>query len=344
MIFFASQSVEFPYTVKGKGILLPKKEWRLTKKPDGTILNILKDNHTNNVPYYASTEFERGDLMRFSINNSLNKGDTIKKGDTIGQISSHQEQFKLEELQMELEEQKRLRSVNITGEKPQRIKAALERLRMAEKDFENEKRSFERSTKLYEEEYIADEEFEQAQNIYNRKKQQVRIARANYEALVSGSKKEEIALIESRIESIEDQMDIIRERLEALTIESPVSGTFTSEMKTETNEEEILASVVTREKMVLLIPVEISRLSHLKKNLPVKIKSSQLNIKTKGKVAHIGNEVKTVDGRQTVFVTCLADNDEKLLLPNQQAEATIICDKITALKYLRRWANQIYTN
>jgi multidrug efflux pump subunit AcrA (membrane-fusion protein) len=342
LFIFILQYIEFPFTIKGEGILLPEKEWRLTKSQDGTILNVLKDNRINNIPLYTSTEFERGDLIRFSIDCNLRKGDSVSKGDTIGQITSHQEQLKLMELQKELKEQERLLSVNLTGEKPQKIKGALEELRTAEKDFENEKRCFERIKQLHEKDIIADQEFEQAQNTYNLKKQKVLVACANYEDLVAGSKEEQIELIEARIESIKKQINITRERLEALTIISPVSGTFTTEIKTVANGEEILAKVVSNKKMVLIIPVQIDRLRYLEKGLPVKIKCANMKKESNGEVFQIENNVNSLNGRQTIFTTCLIDNDEKMLLPNLKAEGTIICDTISALTYFARWLEKIY--
>lgn len=342
LFIVVSQNIELPYTIKGKGILRPEKEWTLTKTPDGTILNVFKDNRINNIPSYNSTEFERGDLMGFSIDSSLNTGDSVLKGDTIGKITSHQEQLKLTELQKELKEQERLRNIHLTGEKPQRVKAAHEELQMAESDLETEKRRFERSKQLYEKDAISDQEFDEAQNTYNQKKQKVLIARANYEALVAGSKKEQIELIEARIESIKQQIDITRERLKGLTIQSPVSGTFSSEIETEMDGEEILAKVVSNKKMVFIIPVEINQLSYIKKGLAVKVKSVNMNKETDGEVLHIENNINSLDGRQTVFATCLINNDEGLLLPNLKAEGTIVCDTPSVFTYCKRWVKNIY--
>ena len=179
--------IETPYAINSKGVLFPEKEWALIKLSNGTIVNILTDNQNKTVPYYSTTEFERGDHSGFLFESKVRPGSSVQKGDTIGELFSHQEKYKLLELQRELIEQQRLRDINTSGEKPERTRAALEELRLAEADLETEKRNYARSKQLHDMKVIADHEFDQVENIFNQKKHQVLIARANYEDLIGGS-------------------------------------------------------------------------------------------------------------------------------------------------------------
>jgi hypothetical protein len=344
LVAFGSLYSEIPYTVAGKGILLPEKEWKLIKTADGTVLNILKNNSTNSVPHYTSTEFNRGDHVVYNIQKSFKSNDVISEGDTIGQFASHQEQLKLLELEKELIEQKNIKSINLAGEKPERTRAALEELKMAETDFEAEKRLFERSRQLYEMDVIPQQEYEEAENIYNLKKQNVNVAKANYQDLLTGSKKEEIELVDATIEHLQKQIDITQDRINALTILSPVSGIFAMNYQPSIDGEEILARVIKTSNMALMMPVEISQLAYLTEGSPVKISSPIIDEELTGTVSHIDNNVESLDGRQTVFITCLFMNENNHLLPNLKVEGTIICENLSLWRFLKRLVRTIYTN
>jgi multidrug resistance efflux pump len=247
-------------------------------------------------------------------------------------------------LRRELIEQQRLRDINIAGEKPQRTRAALEELRLAESDLETEERSFERSKQLYEAEVISDEEFEVAENSYRQKKQQVRIAQANYEDVTAGSKKEEIDLVEATIEAVRKEIAKTRERIDALTIETPVSGVFSNSYNPDETGEEVLARVASNRNMVLKAPVEITQKPFLSEGMTVEINGTHPEKEVQGKVLFVHNEVKSLDGRQIVFATCLLPNEDDLLFPNLRIEGVIIGDKINLCEYLYRMLGTIFTS
>ncbi len=344
LLIFASLHVEVPYFISTQGILLPEKEWKLTKSPNGTILNLLKDNRTNSTPFFTSTEFSRGDHAEFHLNHLLKPNSRLNKGDTIGFITSHQESYKLLDLEKELNELKQSRQINLTGEKPERTKAAMEELRMAETNLEAEKIIFDRNKKLHDLDVIADQEFEQSLNFYNQKKQEVLIANANYEDLTAGSKQEEIEYYNTSIDAILKQINVTQKRLDALTLTSPVSGFLSHEFKTETNDNEVLARVISTENMVLMVPVEISQIHYLKKGLAIKISNTLLPEEIEGKVIHIDSKAESLNGRQAVFVTCLIKNEDQKLLPNLKVKGNIICKSIPAFNYFQRLLSIIFNS
>lgn len=324
--------------------MVPEQEWKLVKTSNGILINILRDNRTNTIPFFSTAEFGRGDQVEFVLSCPATPGRRVAKGDTIGRIYSYQEQFKLLELRRELIEQQRLRDINIAGEKPQRTRAALEELRLAESDLETEERSFERSKQLYEAEVISDEEFEVAENSYRQKKQQVRIAQANYEDVTAGSKKEEIDLVEATIEAVRKEIAKTRERIDALTIETPVSGVFSNSYNPDETGEEVLARVASNRNMVLKAPVEITQKPFLSEGMTVEINGTHPEKEVQGKVLFVHNEVKSLDGRQIVFATCLLPNEDDLLFPNLRIEGVIIGDKINLCEYLYRMLGTIFTS
>jgi hypothetical protein len=344
LVFISSFKLEFPYTVSIKGILLPEKEWNFLKTSSGTFLNILKDNGTHTVPFFSNSEFGRGDQVEFALRANAVPGSEITKGDTIGNLYSHQEEFKLLELQRELIEQKRLRDINLTGEKPQRTKAALEELRLAETNLESEERNFQRSKQLYEAEVISEEAFELAENLYKQKQQQVLIAEAKYEDLTAGSKREEIELVNATIEALQKEIDKTLERLSALTIKSPVTGIFSTPYNPGIIEEEVLARVINNKNMIVMAPVEISQTPFLSDGMTIKVTDPHSGIEIDGKVLFVDNNVKSLDGRQMVFVTGLIPNEEGLLSPNLKVEGVIVGKTVSLVEHSFRLFGTIFTN
>jgi multidrug efflux pump subunit AcrA (membrane-fusion protein) len=344
ILVFGSLYFKSPYTINSKGILFPRKEWKLTKSSDGTINNKLTDNLTKSIPYFSSTEFGRGDHSKFKFAKDLKPGAKINRGDTIGRLFSHQEELKLLDLRQELTEQQGLRSISMTGEKPQRTRAALEALRMAEADLATEELSFRRSSQLHKMDVIADQEFEQMQNLYNQKKQQVLIARANYENLTAGSKKEEIQRIDAMIDVVRNQIKATRKRLDAFNITSPIKGHYVQRMQPKRVDEEVLAKVISCDQMALMIPVEISQMNFLSEGLKVILKNPLGGGKKEGAIVHINNSVEQLNGHQVVFVTCLVQNKNNELLPNLKVEAAIMGDPISILVHLKRFVTTIFTN
>jgi hypothetical protein len=108
--------------------------------------------------------------------------------------------------------------------------------------------------------------------------------------------------------------------------------------------EEILARVIKTSNMALMMPVEISQLAYLTEGSPVKISSPIIDEELTGTVSHIDNNVESLDGRQTVFITCLFMNENNHLLPNLKVEGTIICENLSLWRFLKRLVRTIYTN
>jgi hypothetical protein len=153
-------SINLTYTISSKGILYPAHEWILYRTADGNLINSLKDNSTNSILQYSVTEFQRGDLGSFKILPEVFTRGTVDKGDTIAYLGSFNERIRYVELQGELNMQKRLLSVYSTGEKPDDIRIATERINLARQEYETQKRITERNSILFEKAFIPEEEYE----------------------------------------------------------------------------------------------------------------------------------------------------------------------------------------
>ncbi|TCO05402.1 HlyD family secretion protein [Natronoflexus pectinivorans] len=333
--------IKIPYTINTNGVLLPVMEWRLEKSFDGTIVNTLKDNRTNTIPKFSATEFQRGDHVEFRKFPEINQRGKITAGDTIGKIHSHLEYFKLLELKGNLEEQMRMKQITLTGETPERIAAAYQQMILAQTEYETEKKLWERTQSLYEENVIALQEYELAQNSYNIKKQQINIARANYEVLTSGAKREEVERVEAVIGAINEQIENVNQRLDAFFITSPISGTVSSGIRNTTSNETLMR-VIQNQQMVLLMPVEVYNLDYVTDGMAVIIDNIGNSIS--GNIIHIDDNIEHINQRQAVFVTAIFENPDGELRPNLKVNARIDYGNISLAQYLIRMSKNIYHN
>lgn len=335
--------IKIPYVIKSNGIVQPALEWRLDKTIDGKIINTLKNHLTNTVTSFSATEFQRGDLVQFSISNKLHINSLINENDTIGYISSHEENLRLLQLKRELEENKRQKEVFLTGEKPEVVAIAYQEMLMAEQEFDTQQKIINRLKSLHDEDLIADQEYELAQNDFNIKKQQVAITRANYQSLISGAKKEEIALIDAAIHYLTLQINQTEKRIDALTIVAPLSGKMISNTR-ELTEMETLARIISVDRAILIMPVEIGLLDYFQQNDSISFKSPSGNINFRGYISHIDSEIHQLSQRQMVFVTSEINKTNHLLLPNLKVTAQIDCGNITLFQYIIRLSKTVYSN
>jgi multidrug resistance efflux pump len=351
ILLFAIFYVKIPYTVTTNGIILPVTEWRMEKSSDGVIVSILKDNLTNTIPAFSSTEFQRGDNVVFSLSNNLILNQPVRKGDTIGVIHSHLEEYKLVELTGALEEKKRLRDVYLSGDKPELLAATFEQMKLAEAEFRTQERLLARMRTLHQEGVIADQELELAENEHMVKQQQVNISQANYNAQLVGLKKEEVALVDAAIYTLQQQVEYTLQRLEALTIKAPISGTLTiqspisgsmSAPLSNISNTENLVRIIDNREMALLMAVELSHLPYIEKGMPVTIASGFINDTITGEIKYIDINLEQLNQKQAVLVSGIINTQS--LLPNQKVKANIHCGYVTIAEYIVRLSSTIYNN
>lgn len=335
--------IEVPYYIESNGIIKPSMEWKLEKTPDGIIINTLRNNINNTLPFFSSTEFQRGDNVTFEITGNLRSDGHIRKGDTIATIHSHLEYFKLLELEKELINQQQQKEVLLSGEKPALVAAAYEEMLLAEAEYETQIRLLDRTTSLHQSKVIADLEYELALNEYKVKKQRVNITKANYMALIDGSKQEEINLIDAVIKAVKDQIASLKQRLDAFTVVAPVDGVWLTDLNNST-ENQTVAHVLKTELMTVVIPVEISQLPYLSEGMKASIDTGLNHSPLEGSVALISNKAEQLNQRQVVFISATIANENNRLKPNMRTKVKVHTGNISLLEYVRRLALTIYHN
>jgi hypothetical protein len=86
------------FTTRSKVVIHPTEEWELVRAIDGNLISVHKNHLNNYVKNYAYTEFQRGDAVRFELNQNIFDQQRINLGDTIGYLYSNEEQRRLIQL------------------------------------------------------------------------------------------------------------------------------------------------------------------------------------------------------------------------------------------------------
>ncbi len=337
-IVTASFYIEVPYIINTKGIIYPQKEWKVRSSSDGIIKSELKDYSNNTISQYSVLEFQRGDFAEFRLNNDIFKKKKINKGDTIGIINSNEEIRRLVELKGDLESKEQLLNVYLAGAKAEELEVANKKLTLAQQEYSTQKIITDRNRTLHEKKYISDEVFELSLNQYKKKLHEYEIAKAEYKALASGAKPEQIAYLRSNISAIEAQISQLHERVKAFSVLAPFSGILLRQHNY--NNEEVILKIADVDNYIAVFPVELSLLQYIKIGQPVQLVSETKNKEYNASVISFDNRVQMINFRQNIFVTAKlekTDNQTNTLIPNMVVNANIDCGKITVFEYVKRF-------
>ncbi len=335
--------VFIPYNIRSQGVVYPVREWVLAKSAVGLLAHTLHDHINNTLAHHSVTEFQRGDHGEFVLNQNIFLNENISKYDTIGYLRSNEEQRQLIHLQGQLEVNRRLLASFAAGERAEDVAVARERLALAEKEYETQRKLRERSEKLFEQEIISLQEYELAQNDYSIKLLTMQIARSEYQAIQAGVKPQQLEVVQAEIRLFENQIKQLRARLDAFTIRAPFDGIILREGHNPVGTENILR-IADISLYIVLIPVETFQLPYLKAGQKVTLMPQNRSNPVLGTIASTGNSVHLINRRQNVFVTVILDDIPPHILPRMMLLAQIRTGNITIREFASRIIKTIYAN
>ncbi|TVR80496.1 MAG: hypothetical protein EA412_04595 [Chitinophagaceae bacterium] len=334
--------VKIPYNIDTKGYILPAKEWYLERTRDGSLLSTLKDNATEKVNSFRITEFQRGDIAGFELNHLLEqRGDFIFRGDTIGSLYSNDELRREAELSGLLAEYKAELEFYLAGSKQEEVEAALAKVQLAQERLRTDQLTYDRNLPLIEDSLIAPSEIELLEQRLKTHKSEVEIAQANYRALITGAKPEQIEWSIARINNIERQLEVLSSRMDAFTIKAPFDGVL--HPKRVTNEQHYpVIGLADTSFYIVKMPVDITEKDYIFPGATVTASIPGFSDKPIGEVIRIEPGVNRVDGRQVFFVSAKFHAGEFNLMPGLLADMQIECEKVTPREFLYRSVKLIF--
>ncbi len=321
-----STQVTVTYAVKGKGMFMAGSEYTLIRTLEGNLVSTLRDNVYNTTSNYDVTEFQRGDVVEFRLNPELTGRRYISRGDTLGYISSNEEQHNLIQLKGQLEVLWAQLEFHTTGQKPEDVLLALEQWDLAKQELETQKKLMARTRTLIKDGVISDQEFEIEENRLMVKELEEKIAKANYLSVTTGEKPEQEKLVRARIEALSRQISQIESRLNYFTITAPFSGRL--QFPRSSGSEKIL-TIMDTSKTVGVMPVLLSDFDYVQQGSEAWFSSHR------GDVVAIDDVVKFVDNRQAFFVTAVWPYNSEIKLGSVM-EVKLMCDEVSLFDLLIR--------
>lgn len=325
--------IKLDYNIHTQGLVTPAKEWTLATNSEGNLLSTSRNNVEGTVSSYNVTEFQRGDVVEFKLNEKVIKNKAVKKGDTIGIISSNEAQRKLIQLQGDFEILKAELTFYTTGQKPEDVDKAKIRLDLATQEVETQHKLMERSESLYNDSVISDENYELELNELRVKQIRQSIAEAQYMSVITGDKPERAALITTKIRALSQQIEQIEARINYFTLTAPFDGIVLTHRGRQ--DENIIINIADTSAFAVLAPLEVSERRFINQDHNVILKGSFGSSKLVGKIANIDNVIQMVDYKQAIFATAVFNNNQSLT-PGAIAQVEIQSERITPLAYLSR--------
>ncbi|MFC1550685.1 hypothetical protein ACFL46_05270 [Candidatus Neomarinimicrobiota bacterium] len=320
---------KIPYSVRAQCKLYPSEEWQLIKNQNG-VLTVSYQNHLTLATQEVSvSQFERGDVVSFSLHPERNYKEHISKGDTIGVIKSNEWQRRLEELKGLLKTAKANLYVFQAGEIPALIEEAKKRVDFARSQAEQQDIIISRITALNDQGLISYEEFEIQKNQQALFRINVAIAESQLEAVSSGAKIEEQNLVKEQIATLEKQIAIFKDRIKSNILLAPFSGTLVKSFGGDT-----LLTLQNNEALTAIIPVKWPMANFIEVDQKTRI--SDGNITLDGIVSYKDKAVRILDGQQAIFVSVKIENNTELLA-GQILHSKINCESITIREHFKRF-------
>jgi len=349
IIFLLSFYIKVPYAIYSKGVVYPLQELTLSKTIDGNLITMVRNNRSNSITKYSVTEFIRGDASEFILNNNIFEN-TVKKGDTLGNIYLNEDYFRLLDLESKLVSEQKLYDIYATGEKPEIINYHKELLDLALVDWEAQKKIFDRMSKLYSDSLISKNEYELAYNELKLKEHNYKIAESNLKAISSGSKTEQLNMSKSLIESYELQIELLNKKINANYIIAPFDGKIVKQKKANIDlngnmmDIEEIVKIVDMSSLLVVMPIEFYESKYMNIAQKVTFGKNKNEEDIEGKIVDIDNTVQILKRRQVVFVTVeITDNIEEMSF-NMFVDGKIDCGEITLGKYILRLFDTVTEN
>ncbi len=289
--------VKLPYSVKTLAVSYPLQEWSLIKNSEGNLMSNYQDHRKGTLETFGITEFQRGDVVTFSLIKGLRDRMFINQGDTIGTYNSNEERRKFIELSGQLGIYEAELEFWTTGQKPEDVDEAMHLLKLAKQELKTERKLMDRSRLLHRDSVISDQEFEIAENKLRVKEINLDIAEARYRSVTTGEKPEQEMLLRAKIAATSDQLMQVKERLESLVLRSPINGIIVNRHRGSSNH---IISIADTAGTIGLCALKANQMEWVKVGQEAFTKYRGKTIK--GTVIGIDNTMQIIDGRSAFYV------------------------------------------
>ena len=323
--------LKIPYKLKTPGKISTRFEWLVTKTQDNQIVSTLHDHSTGAILNQRIFQFERNDIINYQQTSGHNWQQSVVENDTIAFIRSNELERQMEELFGELQVAKATLDLYHAGEKESVIEEARKKIDYERGRADEQRRVVSRLRSLREQSLISDEEFESAENRQELFEIRVELAEAKMLTVSTGAQPELIRAEEFHVQSLQSQLQLLRKRISALNLVSPIGGKLIFYHDSDT-----LFSVRDLSEFCVFIPVPHSKYSYLASGQKIEVIIPESNSLFTGRVIEISPEVRLLNNKQVVFVVAALDVQTPGPMTGSIVNVRIHTEPVSLSEYLGR--------
>lgn len=318
----------YPFPVHTYATISPAQKWVLAKGTNGQLIGRTFNYQTGMSDGYRVANFTTGTSITFTVAPSLAPGQHVAVGDTVGWISSSETQERLVMLNGQLAAARHLLAVNATGQKSAVVTEAEQRLRAAQRQRDEYQSTVTRTQALYDRHLIAQGEYEGVQSNAHRLDDDIAIATASLEAARTGAKPEQVALAESNVAALRNEISAINSRAATFTLRSPINGVVVPTPTGDT-----LLTIASASECVAMVPIRVIDYPRVSAVHEPRVTISGFSQPIAGKVVAIDHEMQMFYGQPVVMATVVLESQPGDLLPGSIVRCEVASAPLTPFQY-----------
>ena len=322
--------IRIPSSLEVVGSIRPAREWIINVTNEDIITIQCMSNIENRILSHDVIEAERGDTFRLTVSSAVAPGTRISHGDTLVLIESDQLSQLLASLDIDLAVQRAELRAEEAGEKQPVIDAARERIRIAREQHETQQNIVDRLEALDAVGHVPYQDYELAKSQLNLYDISILEAEAELAALMSGSKREDLAVFEDTIAAIERQKSLVNDQLDRYALTVPFDG-----IVIESDSDSTIVTVADDSDFVAVIPVPDSRRGDISVGMTVLFNPGNGNV-FEGEIVRISDRVRLMQDRPVAIVTARIDASGDAIRPYAVYNGRIPLGRFKLSEYLVR--------
>ncbi len=311
--------------------LFPQREWILLQtQPDAFEARFL-DRSRGNRQQIDLYRFERGDLVRFRLDQAVVPGGRIRAGQEVARLESYLNRQTLDQLRPQLlEAEANLRAAS-TGQREEVIALARSEIASATAARDRLATEYERSASLHAQGVVSDAEHEATEALFRQAEADLDAARNRLRVADVGEKSEVVEAWRARLDWLTQMVADADARLEGDRIRCPISGDIVT-----VQGDSALLRVADLDTLYAVAPVPPSRVGALAAGQTATIRSTGASWSAlAGQVVQVDRQASTtLQGLSFYWVTIAVPNTAGLPVAGVRGTVEFRGAKVTLLAWL----------
>jgi len=284
--------------------LFPQQEWVLLQTQPDAFEGRFLDRSQGNRQQVDLYRFERGDFIRFRLDDEVGVGARVTAGQEVARLESFLNRQTLDQLRPQLEEAGANLRAASTGQREEVIALARSEIASAQAARDRLAVEYERSVSLHGQGVVSDAEHESAEALFRQAEADLDAARNRLSVATVGEKAEVVAAWQARLDWLKQMIADADARLEGDRIRCPISGDVVT-----VQGDSALLRVAALDTLYAVAPVPPSRVGTLAAGQGASIRPVGASwTKMEGQVVQVDRQASTINGLSFYWVTVAVPN------------------------------------